>query len=618
MASRTPSSPRRWATARTLSHGNIWCMLFVFSAFLLFNIRFLSVIPDYLPTSLVPAPVGQGGIPKLADLSKKNNVTSTTTGERLPLPPSPSTPDFQIIILTMDRFSSLQRLVDSLKATDYGSDTVDLLVRFDRPKTPSTEFWAAADAFRANLTWSAGQVTVTMAKENMGLRAAWLAAWRPTSVTERALILEDDIEVSPLWYRWMQGAYEAYGHRTDIAGLSLQRQTLVPLKSQRQNGIPDHDGLPFLYKLVGSIGYAPLAAKWMDFLDFAECALATDLAVRTPELVTSDWYDKLDQRGMWTQLFIYFCKYYDLYTLYDFPTDHRALAAHWREKGEHYGVTGGRDFGLVEGAKQVRWEFPLDLPRLDWNARPTQGTSLRSLVLSAAVGYTEKEFERFVRNLRQHYDGDVAVLVWQGAPRVIFTLLEENHIQVVTTREPGGPRASALWYKVNEVRWQFYQDACREADYDLCMAVDFRDTLFQDDPFRGMKAEAGAVLHVYEHNLVMNGWHLDVAWSCKGRNEELKKKMIINAGGFVGSPKVFPQLAWAILEDGKGCDDQVALNLGVYGKRLNATIHSHAQTEGSINNVGWGGKVHRDGRNRFLNGNCFPSPTVHQFDMVKR
>eukprot|EP00977_Amphora_coffeiformis_P022362 scaffold10856_cov229-Amphora_coffeaeformis.AAC.13 len=546
-------------------------------------------------------------------LSTAKDVGSNTTDDVL------YKETFQIVVLTMNRFDSLERLIRSLQAANYSTDVVDLVIRFDIPKNPSEEWKARVEAFRSNIVWSAGKVTVSVASENVGLRQAWLTAWRPTSDQDRAIILEDDLEVSTLWYQWLKGAYGAYGNRSEIAGFSLSRQTLVPHKEHSGNRIPDNDGLPFLYKLLGSYGYAPMASKWLDFLDFAECALATGMSVATPGLITSDWYDSLDKRGMWTQLFIYFCYHKNLYTLYAHPSGSKALVSHFREKGEHYRKTGGRDFQLVSSADTWTVKYPGNLPKLEWDAREHPSSPLRSLVLSGAVGYQPNEFKRFVTNLRAHYDGDVALLVWEKAPADIFALLETYNIQAVKTPEAGGKRASPAWFKVNQVRWQFYQDTCQEDKYDLCMAVDFRDTLFQDNPFRGMEAaENGAtVLHVYEHNIPMNQWHLDVAKHCKGNNEMLKGKQIVNAGGFGGSPAAFPQLAKWILQDAKKCDDQVALNIGVYGYAFNATIVSHKQGEGSINNVAWGGKFRRDSRNRFLNTNCFPSPAVHQFDIVE-
>ena len=351
----------------------------------------------------------------------------------------------------MNRFASLQRLLDSLMASDYNNvngsgDVVDLVVRLDRPKKVTDDWGASVQALARNITssWKQGCVRVVVAESNMGLRQSWLSAWRPSpSTDDRAIILEDDITVSPVWYRWLSGAVSAYHNRsTDIAGISLQRQKLVPNKTAATNAaIPDNNGRPFLYKLVGSIGYAPTPGIWLDFLDFAECALATNLSVATPGLITSDWYDVMDKTGMWTQLFVYFCQVRNLYTLYVFPPNNQALATHWREKGEHSDATMGRDFALVERAvalatsssssssssppSSLLLDYPVDLIRLDWDARPVSPpVVVRTLLLSAAVGYELKEFERVVPNIRQHYHGDVALLVWQNAPPEVFALVK--------------------------------------------------------------------------------------------------------------------------------------------------------------------------------------------------
>lgn len=554
----------------------------------------------------------------IANVGAAASATTTTMSHSIAAPPN----NFKVVILTRDRFHSLERLIESLKASDYLGDKVDLDIRFDLPPNPTDEWRTRVATFQSNNhgKWTIGNVTYSIANTNLGLRQAWLSAWRPSSPEERAIIFEDDIEVSPLWYKWLKGAFEKYGERGDIAGISLQRQTLVPSKQEQgKASIGDNGGKPFLYKLVGSIGYAPVASKWMDFLDFAECALKSDMSVATPELITSDWYNALDKRTMWTQLFIYFCKYRDLYTLYAFPSHNLALAAHWREKGEHFQSTGGRDFQLVGESSPWQIEYPDDLPKLGWGAEPIkQESKLRTVVLSAAVGYQKGEFERFASSIRMHYDGDVVVLVWEKAQRGIFDVLEKYRIQTLTTPEAGGARQSEAWYKINVARWNFYKEACREDKYDLCMAIDFRDTLFQDDPFRNMTSEVSgeSVLHVYQHNLDMNSWHMDLAMSCKRTNEELKGKKIINAGGFIGSPGVFPRLARWVAEESKMCDDQVALNLGVYGNRINSTVVAYPQGRGSINNVGWGGAFQRDSRERFLNHNCFPAPVVHQFDKL--
>jgi hypothetical protein len=72
-------------------------------------------------------------------------------------------------------------------------------------------------------------VTTRILPENHGLRAAWLTAWRPSTSEpgERAIILEDDLELAPQWYAWLRAAWLAYGDRADMAGIALSRQYLM-------------------------------------------------------------------------------------------------------------------------------------------------------------------------------------------------------------------------------------------------------------------------------------------------------------------------------------------------------------------------------------------------------
>jgi hypothetical protein len=36
------------------------------------------------------------------------------------------------------------------------------------------------------------------------------------------IIIEDDIEMSPFWFTWLKKAWQHYGHRDDIFGITLQ------------------------------------------------------------------------------------------------------------------------------------------------------------------------------------------------------------------------------------------------------------------------------------------------------------------------------------------------------------------------------------------------------------
>jgi FkbM family methyltransferase len=271
---------------------------------------------------------------------------------------------FTITVLTMNRVESLRRLLTSLENAEYGHDRVHLVIRVDHATNN-----AAVVALAKSFDFSHGEKTVHVATSNNGLRQSWFDAWHPATDESRGIILEDDVEVSPKWYAWLKAAWNTYGDRDDLAGISLQRQTLVPKKPSKQMEIVN-EHVPFLYALVGSIGFSPHPKQWTAFLHWVATA---DLDhVSTPGLVTSDWYAQLDKRHMWTQAFIYFCKSHDLYTLYTNLPHKKTLGAHHREKGEHYGKTEGPDFALAQG---VALDFPTELVKYGWDGERREGAS---------------------------------------------------------------------------------------------------------------------------------------------------------------------------------------------------------------------------------------------------
>lgn len=67
---------------------------------------------------------------------------------------------------------------------------------------------------------------------NAGLQAQWLEAWWPASDDEFAFVVEDDLEVSPLYYKFLKGLilryyYDKSNYSPLIYGASLQRPRFV-------------------------------------------------------------------------------------------------------------------------------------------------------------------------------------------------------------------------------------------------------------------------------------------------------------------------------------------------------------------------------------------------------
>ena len=100
-----------------------------------------------------------------------------------------------VAILTNDRPDQLKRLLNSLLRTHAPIDALSFEIHIDwtnssRVREKTLE---VARGFAAQRNCS-----IVKRRVNVGLRSAWLHAW--PNPTGRALILEDDVRVSPHWY----------------------------------------------------------------------------------------------------------------------------------------------------------------------------------------------------------------------------------------------------------------------------------------------------------------------------------------------------------------------------------------------------------------------------------
>jgi hypothetical protein len=152
--------------------------------------------------------------------------------------PSPDPRRFSLLIklLAYDRPTALRRCLRSLAAADYDGDRVALHVLLDhRPPNSSLSSLAASheildfvDAF----PWPHGEKRVHYRAANAGLQAQWIEAWWPGSDDEFAFVVEDDLQVSPLYYRFLKRVvmkyyYDRENYSPYVFGASLQRPRFV-------------------------------------------------------------------------------------------------------------------------------------------------------------------------------------------------------------------------------------------------------------------------------------------------------------------------------------------------------------------------------------------------------
>ena len=335
---------------------------------------------------------------------------------------------FTIHVLTWRRATALRNLFQSLQNADYGTNNqIDVVVHLDGGF--SADVLKQATQFEKQ--WQHGGKKIIQYKQNRGLAKSWFDCWEPRDDSERVLILEDDVEVSPFFYLWLKRAWEAYGGNRkaagqaggahggpvvpDLAGIALQRQTLLPkltAPGQFKEKHIENNGAPYLFRLVGSIGFSPNPVYWRAFVQWIRRNKLDQIqTLQTPPnvgdpivdvgirgLITSDWWRQNSGKGnMWTQHFLWFCSEHawelrkellkggsnssenspgprgggahavkTLYTLYSDLVSGKTLAAHLREAGEHFKSSKGRDFEIAKSRSEVSWEFPETLNRYGW------------------------------------------------------------------------------------------------------------------------------------------------------------------------------------------------------------------------------------------------------------
>jgi len=278
----------------------------------------------------------------------------------------------KVIVLTMNRPESLNRLLTSISRTyfEFEDDKIEVEIHVDK-----SQGWLYRDcvslAQNYSLPAGRGSVTPVLAEENHGLQAAWFNSWLPNSLSDYAVIIEDDLELAPQWFSWLRRAWTTYGHRTDVAGIALSRQYMVVQKPERDFEILN-EGVPFLYRLVGTWGFSPHPARWTQFINWFN-QLDKQFDPYVPGLITSDWlhiHNRQGRRHMtWEQWHVYYSNNHNLFTLYHNLPSREVLLSNWREAGVHSRTSPNQpDYPLLQSCPIQLQEFPPKLRKYGWNA----------------------------------------------------------------------------------------------------------------------------------------------------------------------------------------------------------------------------------------------------------
>ena len=213
--------------------------------------------------------------------------------------------DIPIVVVAYNRLESLKRILASLSRGEYPREPVELIISIDRGD--NQEVLQYADAF----PWPHGEKRVIYRPENLGLKRHILTCGDLTQDHDGIILLEDDLVVSPDFYRYAQECYTFVQGQDRIAGVALYNHRLSQLTEKVFE--PLEDGFDnWYFRYACSWGQMWTKEQWALFKAWFTEHSDYDFAAscRIPEHI-KDW-----GKHSWLKYHIAFCIETDRFFLY--------------------------------------------------------------------------------------------------------------------------------------------------------------------------------------------------------------------------------------------------------------------------------------------------------------
>lgn len=263
-----------------------------------------------------------------------------------------------IRILTMNRPDQLATLFKSLIAADYGKDRVDMEIHIDYPTKATNHtlhLYSVVKEAVNSFQWPYGDKRIVDPGVPRGLFNMWVQPFEPKHAGQALLVLEDDTELSPVFYQWVKSILAHLNGHNDprLFGFSLQRQhSVIGLRADQKYSTTfidlqmDPSQLFYRYQLLSSWGTVLFPGHWNTFVKWAKEVRSSspDFKPCVPFFFNNIWYLK-NPSHIWTIWFNYYIYMHGLYSLYinyaRFDTDgryfsllknHRATGLHFKAK----------------------------------------------------------------------------------------------------------------------------------------------------------------------------------------------------------------------------------------------------------------------------------------------
>lgn len=240
-----------------------------------------------------------------------------------------------IVVVTYSRENSLRRLLNSL-SNSFIDETVDLYISIDKGNKQQLIKYIAND-----FEWQCGNRLVIEHNEKLGLKKHILCCGELTIKHEFIIVLEDDLVVSPFFFKYARVAFEKYKSVDSILGISLYKQsinetTLTPF-------LPLKTSDSFFLQLPCSWGQVWHRQTWLQFKEWLESEEEFDFSYLPQNI--QRWSTK-----SWKKIQLLYMIRFDKFYVYP----HESYTTNFGDAGEHVNSSNIFQVPLVQF-----WKIPI-------------------------------------------------------------------------------------------------------------------------------------------------------------------------------------------------------------------------------------------------------------------
>lgn len=269
-------------------------------------------------------------------------------------------PSFTVVVLGYSRPKGMTSLLKTLSAVNWGGDTIKLHICVDKPDAAAMAAkksgWNTTLSLVDEFKWEHGPKEIRRWDVHMGLAKQWVSCFDPQDDKDWFGVFEDDLMVNPYFYDYFKDTKACHGGRSNLAGFTLSRCENLAMWASEQRMVSTSSfvasGEPFMHRVVGSWGFMPVPAKWMQFQSWVKNGRGFDSIQsydpRIEGTKPGEWYGELQQEGkvgtMWTAHFIKWCYETDNYVLWPHLTDLTLISFSETKEGSEHGFRTERLF----------------------------------------------------------------------------------------------------------------------------------------------------------------------------------------------------------------------------------------------------------------------------------